>query len=265
MAIKKDERKVESFRRKSQEVLEDIVRQINVRFEGFASDPVLLAADILDPANYPVCKEGNPGDLQQEAEEFAKYGVDHVRVLVNRFRVILELKGCDLERVETEWLRLKYDINRFHKKESVQSMWEKILTQKAHKFPNVLHIIRILLVLPVATAQVERSFSYLKRFLGDWRHSLNCDTIEDLLRIAAEGPEPAMYDPKGAVNRWRAASVRSRRPTIMPYGPRKKTPTLNPAVSAASKEPIEIVDSSSGNEQDSDDDDDLRVVFVSED
>ena len=73
--------------------------------------------------------------------------------------------------------------------------------EKQHKYPNFLHIIRIILVCPVSTAQVERQFSSIKRILGDWRLKFKTGTIEDLLRICTEGPEPAGFCPESAVLR----------------------------------------------------------------
>ena len=56
----------------------------------------------------------------------------------------------------------------------------------------LLHLVRILLVCPITTAHVECQFSYIKRFLGDWRVNLGRNAVEHLLRICKEGPKPLL-------------------------------------------------------------------------
>lgn len=55
--ITKDQRKFDAYRRKSKEVVDEVVKCITSRFKGFTTDSVLQAADILDPANYPSGEE----------------------------------------------------------------------------------------------------------------------------------------------------------------------------------------------------------------
>lgn len=68
-------------------------------------------------------------------------------------------------------------------------LWKQYFSSpdKVQRYRNVLHLVHIMLVVPVATAQVERQFSFIKRYLGDWRLSLSQDTIESLLRICIDG------------------------------------------------------------------------------
>ena len=71
--------------------------------------------------------------------------------------------------------------------------------EKQHKYPNFLHIIRIILVCPVSTAQVERQFSSIECILRDWHLKLKTGTIEDL-RIYNEVPDPAGFQGGQACN-----------------------------------------------------------------
>lgn len=81
-------------------------------------------------------------------------------------------------------------------------------------YQNVLHLVEIMLVTPVATAQIERQFSFIKRFLGDWRLSLNMmNTIEALLRICLDGPTCEEFDPQSSIEKWQAEAIR--RPASM--------------------------------------------------
>ena len=98
-------------------------------------------------------------------------------------------------------IQIKDDITRHHKREKFIPQWRKMLVEKQYKYPNFLHIIRILLVCHVSTAQVERQISSIERILGDWHLKFKTGTIEDL-RICTVGPEPAGFCPESAVLRW---------------------------------------------------------------
>ena len=91
-----------------------------------------------------------------------------------------------------------------------------MIVHKSAEYLNFLHLVRILLVCPIASAQVERQFSAVKRILGDWRLSLGLKTIETLLQISMEGPEPEDFAPDSAVDRWWENSTRARRPHTKP-------------------------------------------------
>ncbi|XP_041353824.1 zinc finger protein 862-like [Gigantopelta aegis] len=218
---------VDTFNRKSKEIIERITICISSRFRNFVDDPVLSAADILDPTNYPT-----------DHQALAVYGQKEITTLTDHFNALLVKKGCQVDEIEREWAKLKYDISRNHRQEAFYPLWQKMLTQKEDRYSNVLHLVRILLVCPIATAHVERQFSYIKRILGDWRLNLGLSTIQHLLRICSEGPEPENFQPAPAVNRWRSSCVKSRRPEIMPYGPRKKAKSI-----AATPTDYEQVDS----------------------
>ena len=48
-------------------------------------------------------------------------------------------------------------------------------------------LVEIILILPLATATVERGFSAMKRVKNDWRSCLETDILNVLLRITIEG------------------------------------------------------------------------------
>ena len=59
IALKSNVNKVESFTEKSRQMLDMMITSITRRFSHFVNDPILQAADILDPCNY----QSNTGDL----------------------------------------------------------------------------------------------------------------------------------------------------------------------------------------------------------
>lgn len=118
---------------------------------------MIMATEILDPSNY-----------SSDSEALLNYGLDEVQTISDHFKPLLLKKGCDVIKIEKEWMKAKQDIKKHHQKEQFLPLWRKMLLEKSGKYPNLIH----LLVLPVATSQVERQFSYIKRFLGNWRLSL---------------------------------------------------------------------------------------------
>ncbi|KAF3854159.1 hypothetical protein F7725_022214 [Dissostichus mawsoni] len=78
--------------------------------------------------------------------------------------------------------------------EDIISAIQQMLTEKESKYPNLLHLVRIVLVFPVSTSQVEHQFSTKKRMQGDWRLRLKTSTIEDLLLIKSQAYDPVAYE-----------------------------------------------------------------------
>lgn len=195
-----------TYQRQITLVLNDLVSAIADRFCDF-SDKVLLATEVFDPAKFAL----------EELDELLEYGVAEVKLLTKHFQELMETKGCDVNKVLGEWQHLKLETSKAAKKDSFLGFWEKVLKTKKKDYPNLLHLVRIILVLPVSTAFVERTFSSIKRFQGDFRLSLNTDTLEDLLRVSTSGPEPEVFCTKPALERWWGAC--KRRPDRAPYGP----------------------------------------------
>ena len=204
-------RPTDPFKRQTIAIINSIVSCIGNRFSSFKEDPVIMATEIIDPSSYP-----------SEPEALLDYGLDEVQTITDHFKSLLLKKGCDVTKIEREWMKAKQDIQKHHQKEQFLPLWKKMLL-KSDKYPNLLHLIRIILVLPVATSQVERQFSFIKRFLGDWRLSLKASTIEDLLRICTQGPEPELFNPAPAVARWWNSGIHTKRPHM------KRKKVRNPA------------------------------------
>ena len=129
-------------------------------------------------------------------------------------------KGCDIVEVESEFEKVKLDIMKHQKREKFLDLWLKMLLEKDPLYQNLLHIVWIVLVMPVSTAQVECLFSCSKRIQGDWGLSLGNNTLKDLLLISTERPDPDFFDVQPAENRWWTSGPSSRQPYIKPHGPR---------------------------------------------
>ena len=62
-----------------------------------------------------------------------------------------------------------------------------MFTDYSDRFPNLVIIAEICLVLPVKTTFCECGNSCLARIMTDWRASLNADTLEALMYISMGG------------------------------------------------------------------------------
>ena len=87
------------------EIVKDIIDCIGDRFSSFTDHTVLNASDILDHVSYPT-------DLNALLE----YGNEDVATIVDHFRPLLEMKGCNTAQVQREWIKIKDDIIRHHKR-----------------------------------------------------------------------------------------------------------------------------------------------------
>ena len=56
------------------------------------------------------------------------------------------------------------------------------------RFPTILKLTEIVLVIAMSTAICERGFSALKRIKIDWRSSLGVEMLDRLMVIVLEGP-----------------------------------------------------------------------------
>lgn len=189
------------------DIIDKIIECITYRFSTFSTDPVLLAAEIFVSVNMP-----------ENISAINTYGDIELQRLCEHFEPLLVTNGCNVAEVEREWLRVKFDIVQHHRREAFLVLRNRMLNEKKKIYPNLLHLVRIVLVFPVSTAQVERQFSTIKRMQGDWRLRLNLSTIEDLLFIKSQGCDSLEYNGEKAVERWWRACLR--RPGVRPYGSR---------------------------------------------
>lgn len=83
-----------------------------------------------------------------------------------------------------------------------------------HRFPNVLMLVEIMLILPLSTACCERGFSVMGKIKADCRSCLSVDILDCLMRIQIEGPGVAEFNPQPGLQMWWASGMRMRRPNF---------------------------------------------------
>ena len=77
-------------------------------------------------------------------------------------------------------------------------------TQLSRIYPNMSIIAQICRVIPIHTADVERTFSQLKLIKTRVRNRMNEKTLDSLLRISIEGPPLENFNFSEAVKLWAA-------------------------------------------------------------
>ena len=83
--------------------------------------------------------------------------------LVQHFRPALEENDFDSTAVAGEWSSVKAcdTANNFRHLDPL-ILWQRMFTAFKDKFPNILMLVDIILILPLATATVKRGFSAAK-------------------------------------------------------------------------------------------------------
>lgn len=183
--------------------LTTLVANIQNRFEDKS---VLAAFDIFDPKKLP-------GDSASDSESLAaaeKYGKTAITTLADQFEGVVASEEECLE----EWIGyrqfLRGSVESGHltkHREVIKDLCSNTTT--ASLFPNMSKFAQICRVVPIHTADVERTFSQLKLIKTRIRNRMNEKTLDALLRIAVEGPSIEQFPVADAVQLW--ASKRNRR------------------------------------------------------
>lgn len=105
---------------------------------------------------------------------------------------------------------MKFFVANTFRDKSYSDLWQILLTKDPYKtdFCNVLHLVRIMLTLPISTAECERAFSAQKRIKSDIRSSLSVQRLSDLILLSSEGPDLAEFNPEKSIDKWMANSRR---------------------------------------------------------
>ena len=188
-----------------QPYLEEVSRQISCRFKDTLG--LLTAFSIFDPQKCPT-------DIQQ----LHKYGTAELEKLLKFYAETTEIEyegnvfstPEDVDKTETrhEWKAFKLVI--FEEKSlSLKELATLFLRSEAKcvTFPSI-KILLIAMVLPVSTATVERSFSYMKQTKDRLRNRLLPATMFKLMIIAIEGPPLHEVDFDTALALWKAMKPR---------------------------------------------------------
>ncbi|XP_023698486.2 zinc finger protein 862-like isoform X1 [Paramormyrops kingsleyae] len=214
------------------DTIDKVISCVSSRLQDFIDNEIIIASSILDISNIPGVSE---------KEALLEYGVDHLTTLTKHFETVLVAQGCVLSEIEREWEKLKLFVsrNKSTKMPSSLEFWKKMFQEKISEYSNLLHIIHILLVVPIASAHVERQFSIIKRILGDFRGSLSLPVIEHLVRICSSGVSVSKFDPNPAVENWWLSQ--KRRPNFRSRKASKELSTAPQIPAGGEKSDLELL------------------------
>ena len=155
---------------------------LDARFSTFETDEVLKASTVFSPSTWP-----------SDRAVLAEFGYGEIRLLSHHFSCTLQHRGY--EPCADEWPELKsrvVDVDTLSLEPSLQylDMWQKILndSQLQPSLKNVLALVKIILLIPVQTATIERGLSLMLRVKHDWRSRLTPSTLSQLMMIKLNGP-----------------------------------------------------------------------------
>jgi hAT family C-terminal dimerisation region len=156
---------------------------------GPEANPVIAALKVLDVNCWP--KEKSELDVFAN-EELVSCAYYLQALLVN------DVHSVSVERILNEWFVLKNLRYMLLSALKSMEMWKVAFDQYKNRISNLLEIVRVLFVLPVSNAKVERAFSVMKCVKTDWRSSLSSKVLEHLLRIKLEGPDVDSFNSASA-------------------------------------------------------------------
>ena len=116
-----------------------------------------------------------------------EYGNEEVVTLAELFRgVVASAEVCQEER--SGYRQFLRESGNFTKhSEVINNFYSNETT--AMLFPNMAHLARICRVIPIHTADVERTFTQQKLIKTKTRNRMNERNLDSLLRIAIKGPD----------------------------------------------------------------------------
>ena len=193
----------------TRDTLIDLAKQYISRFSNFNDNSVLkAAASITEPLLWP-----------KDTAALLAYGEDHLDSLINHFDHLITGPTVALNELTclVEWLELKLYYHRGGLRLSAKEFWQELSTNPHYsaRFPNLLVLIELCLVMPIQTACCERGNSCLNRIMTYFKSSLDVSTVDALMFISLNGPDHAEYNATRAVARWLDSGQRLRRPEIM--------------------------------------------------
>lgn len=204
--LKRNDGDRDSFNQLKETAIDASLRFIQERFQGMQTDPILLAtATLTTHKSWPV----------RDRNLLLLHGEHEIQVLVDHFKVPLQRNNFHLQHCLEEWMEMKFHVQRVRDELTCtlrqDVFWKNMFMLFQDRFPNLLMLIEICLVIPCQTACCERGNSCMNRIMTDWRCTLDVSTVEALMRISLNGPSPENYYAALAVGHWMDGGLRSRR------------------------------------------------------
>ena len=124
----------------------------------------------------------SPFSWPTESFVLTTFGYSEIQQLSSHFADPPQQQGYSPESCIEEYPQLKLRVREILSREPTIKylpMWQRILNEYKDNpsLSNVLALVRIILVIPVQTATLERGFSLMKQTKSDWRNRLSPKTL----------------------------------------------------------------------------------------
>jgi len=190
ISIVRSENQLKEFQVKKQRVLDDVLQNVQKRFDYLENDPVLKAAPILDPDIWPT-----------DPMKLSSYGNEEMQVLADYYKDHLLRAGCELSLIEREWSSVKSHVSLHLSGRRAEEVFVSIFRSQADQCHNFLLLAEIVLIWPLSTAVVERGFSSMNRVKTVLRSSMSQQNLDGVLRVSIKDhPIPKAQRPQAFVN-----------------------------------------------------------------
>ena len=163
----------------------------------------------------------NPLCLPNEEKDLSMYGSEQLNILTSFYGMPhtisfksttgTSIPDVDLEQTEAEWKKLRRLVFTKYKSSTDKDATHALIYNStlSSSFPNLVTLAKIVSILPVATATVERSFSNMKLVKTKLRSQLVDDTLDQASRVCIEGPERLTDESLGAIiDHWKEQKIR---------------------------------------------------------
>ena len=189
------------FKEDRKEIIYGLIVHLEARFAGYQDHPVLSRLSAFEHRVWPL--------LEKDLEE---YGNSYVKWLFNHFRSLTVLKDIDVDEAVREWQDLKRDLitTTQHRDLKFVEFWTWVFTHYENRYPNILKLICVVLIIVMDTSCCERGFALMNRTHTEERDRLKVETVNDLLMIMNLGPDVEDLDVQDMVGRWLHASTKGR-------------------------------------------------------
>ena len=163
----------------------------------FDNKSVMAAFDVLNPVKLPKLPEK---PTVEELTTFVQYGNTEIESLAKQFDGAIDVQECFKEWASFRQY-LKDNCSQLKHSDIVSDLCSPT-SLAASVYPNISKLGKICRVIPIHTADVERTFSQLKLIKTSIRNRMCEKTLDSLLRITTEGPSVEEYPITEAVTLW---------------------------------------------------------------
>ncbi|KAK0140288.1 Zinc finger protein 862 [Merluccius polli] len=126
--------------------------------------------------------------FQQWPNEYsADFGDSEVERLIDHFRPVLISAGVDVDLIPDQWTIVKSYL--YKEPTTLERLtWSEANRKLRGSCPDILDLVDLVLCMPASKADCERGFNVMKMVKSDWRSSLKCETLSDLLMVHLSSP-----------------------------------------------------------------------------